>query len=113
MIDWKIFYSDGSTFDSSMGDPEDVPPWDIQVIAQINEDIGRHLSSQADYYLFIDGKWVGLDFVGLVDYLANILKIVKVGRMIDRENFRELLEQAHNDPDLPPKSGWLQGEPRI
>ncbi len=112
MINWKVWFSDFFTFDSSQGGFSDVPPWDIQVIAERNDEVGRRLYSQADYYLFIDGKWVGVDWVGLIDYLVNVLKIVKVGRMIDRELFRQILAQAHNDPDLPPKSGWLQGEPR-
>ena len=111
-VNWRIYYSDGSIFDNSMGDPNHAPPWDIQVIAQINEAVGRHLSSQADYYLFIDGKWVGVDFVGLVDYLANVLGIVKVGRQIDRKRFREILDKSQHDPDFPKKSGWLQDEYR-
>ena len=111
-VDWKIFYGDESTFDSSQGDPDDAPPWDIQVIAEINNDIGRKLHSQADYYLFINGKWVGIDSIGLIDYLANVLGIVKVGRQIDRQKFREVLDRARNDPGLPKKSGWLQDEYR-
>lgn len=112
MIDWKAWFSDFSTFDSSQGGFPDVPPWDIQVIAEVNEEVGRKLHSQADYYLFIDGKWVGVDWVGLIDYLTNVLKIVKVGRMIDRELFRQILQAAHDDPELPKKSGWHQDEPR-
>lgn len=109
-ITWIIYYGDGTTFDSSMGRPEDASPWDIQVIAEVNEEVGRVLHTRSDYYLFVDGKWVGVDYVGLVDYLANVFGIVKVGRMADRQAYRNLLERARVDPGLPPKSGRLQSE---
>lgn len=111
-ITWRIYYSNGIAYDSSMGDPELAPGWDVQVIAEVDPDIGRRLHSRADYYLYIDGRWVGMDFIGLVDHLANVLKIVKVGRMIDRGLYRALLAKAFNDPELPRKSGWHQDEPR-
>lgn len=113
MIDWVVYYDKKTTFNNDDGDPIDAPPWGVQVIAQTEGQVGRELVSQADFYLFIDGKWVGVDFVGLIDQLANVLGIVKVGRMIDRQQYRSILEQARIDQlGLPPKSGWLQGEPK-
>lgn len=112
-MDWKIYLDDGSTFGDEDGTPLDAPGWGVQVIAQADPQVGRRLISQADYYIFIDGNWVGLDDVGLIDYLANILKIVKVGRQLPiRNDYRAILEQARTDPDLPAKDGWLQDEPR-
>lgn len=113
MIDWVVYYNRETTFNNDDGDPIDAPAWGIQVIAQTDDQVGRRLISQSDFYLFIDGKWVGVDFIGLIDHLANVLGIVKVGRMIDRQQYRAILEQAGIDQlGLPPKSGWLQNEPR-
>jgi hypothetical protein len=113
MIDWVVYYKKQTTFTDEEGDPVDVPPWGVQVIAQADDRVGRRLVSKKDYYLFVDGQWVGVDFTGLIDYLANVLGIVKVGRMIDRQEYRDILEQARIDQlGLPPKSGWLQDEPR-
>jgi hypothetical protein len=112
-IEWRIYYSDGSTFDSSQGSPDDAPAWDIQVIAERDGQVGRRLLSKADYYFYLDGCWIGVDDIGLVDYLANVFRVIKVGRQLPaRKDFREILEKAQVDPDLPPKSGWLQDEPR-
>jgi hypothetical protein len=111
-IQWKVWNSKFEAFDSSQGDFEDVPGWDIQVVAVRDERVGKRLHHHADYYIMVDGEWVGVDDTGLLDYLVNVLKIVKVGRHIGTDLFRQILRVATDDPDLPKKSGRLPDEPR-
>lgn len=109
---WRIRYDDRKAFDSSQGVPEDSPGWGVQVITEPHEKVGRRFHGRTNYYIWLGDCWVGVDFVGLIDHFVNVLGIVKVGRMIDREEYRAIFQEAIDDPDFPAKSGWLQGEVR-
>lgn len=114
-LEWRIYYSDGTTFSSDDGLPKDAPAWDIQVIIQPDSRVGLRTISHKDFFLFIRGVWIGVDFTGLLDYLANdfdSVEAVKIGRMLPPEEFRNLIDIAGNDPDFPRKSAWEQGEAR-
>lgn len=110
MIDWRIYYGDGSTFDSSMGAPADAPGLDVQIVAEASELLGRELIHGYDYYVYdaalFDG-WTSVDLFGLWDYLSKPgAKVVKFGRMVRHETFSATLARALDDPDLPPKSAY-------
>ncbi len=114
-MEWKIYYGDGSAFSNEDGDPADAPHWDIQVIAQSDLDVGRVLIYRSDYYLFINNEWLGIGKDGLDDYLVHALKSIDtilIGRQLGRKRFKEILQIANDDPALPRKSGYLQGEDR-
>ena len=113
MPEWRIYYSDSSTFDDSDGWPDEAPGWSVQIIASTSEELGRRVECKSDYYIYYNGEWIGLDFVGLMDHLVNELGVVKVGRMLPKEQFRKVYDQALNDPDFPPKSAWDQREYRL
>ncbi len=113
MMDWLIVYSDGSTFSSDDGAWEDAPGWDAQIVVEENETVGRKLHCRNDFFVMIDGRPINVDFIGLMDYLANVLGIVKVGRMLPSEQFRALVHQATIAEGLPRKSAWLPDEPRV
>ena len=108
---WKIFYGDGETFSENDGPIQDAPAWNVQVIVVRDEAVGRFLDIRHDYYVYRDENWLGVDFVGLIDYLQES-GLVKFGRTINSEQFDELYQQAKNDPDFPPKSGYLPMENR-
>ena len=147
MPDWIIYYSDDDSTTSADGTWETALGWGVQIVAQPDSELGRRLHCRRDYYLLIDDKVIGLDIVGWLDYLINVLDLVtvyrpgaptiyqvtatgkrfdlngltihfeiqglvKVGRMIPRQEFRRILAVATDDPRLPRKSAWDQEEPR-
>lgn len=109
MLDWRIYYGDGSTFDSSQGPPHAAPALNVQAIAQkADPGIGRRTCSRFDFYWYgDDGEWHGGDNFGLWDYLATPgPKVVKFGRVLPRLEFEKILSRAVMDPDLQPKVAW-------
>lgn len=109
-MEWKIYYQDGSTFSSDDGDVSEAPAWGVEVIVEPNELVGRELHVRTDYYLYLKDRWESVDFIGLIDFLANELGILKIGRIMNRVDYQKILNIAINDSDFPKKSGWLQDE---
>lgn len=119
MIDWKIWYSDYSTFDSSQGVPADAPGMGVICIVTPDSDCGCYAHAMSDYYIYtgtehpwlgID-KWLGVDWIGFIDYMQHPgHKVVKFGRNVASEIFHDILRQSHNDPDFPDKSAYRRGE---
>lgn len=107
MLDWKIFYGDGSTFSSADGSPAEAPSTNVQAIAQVADPgIGRRTCSRFDFYWY-EGEWHGGDLFGLFDYLQRVSpSIVKFGRVLPRLAFEAILNRAVTDPDLLPKVAW-------
>ncbi len=103
MIEWVIFYSDGSTFSSEDGSPDDAPALDIQVIAQKDETVGRKLLIHKDYYWYMDGRWYGGELFGLYDYLVRSGR-AKFGRYVSDGTYNDAVRAAMADPRLPIKS---------
>ena len=105
MIEWRIYYSDGSTFDSSQGTPDDAPAFGVHVILQL-ADNGRLRDPVvgADYYLFSEsGKWVGADLVALIEKLANRVPFsgFLVGRWEPTDEYLAVLRKSEKDADFP------------
>lgn len=113
-MQWRIFYGDGSTFDSAQGAPSDAPSVNVQAIAQVADPgIGRRTVSRFDFYWFDRGEWHGSDLFGLFDYLMRVSpSIVKFGRVLPRLEFEAILNRAVTDPDLQPKVAWDTSEHR-
>jgi hypothetical protein len=114
-VKWRIYYGDGSIFDSSQGNPEDAPPDNVQIVVDRDPEVGRVLlTSFAGFYWFEAGRWFAcLDQqgYGLFDYLRRPgLKIVKFGRTMETEAFREIYARAAQDTGFPRKSGWRPNE---
>ena len=111
-MDWRIYYDDGSTFDSSQGEPEDAPGFGIALIVAQNSQVGRVLLQGFDFVYWNGTNWAGCDFFGLVDRLAHRLptRAVSVGRMIETHIWGEIYERAKADPDFPRKSGKIPHE---
>lgn len=92
---WRIYYGDGSTFE---GRWEDAPTWNVVDVMQIDPITDRpYHQSGHDYYIQREGKIVGVDFIGLIDYLINEFGVVKVGRTIDTKRFLAIRAQADKD----------------
>jgi hypothetical protein len=85
----------------------------VQTIAQVNKLTGRRIERENDYYIWTDHGWRGCDQFGLFDYLIEPgFKVVLFGRSLSNEEYKEVLDRACNDPDLPAKSAWEKDERR-
>lgn len=108
-IRWRIYYGDGSTFDSSMGEPEDAPGYDTQIIVGYERNAGRIVYYLWDWYyyrVYPDGwgEWYGCDLHGLLDiqlHFPKEIKCIKMGRSVRNEVFDEIKRKAFDDPDIP------------
>ena len=110
-MDWRIYYGDGSEYTDRDGPPEKAPGWNVQIIAQSNDSVGRELIHRCDYYLREGEDWIGVDLIGLVDHLVA-RGILKVGRCLPTEDYRDIIQRAIADPELPRKSGNFPSELR-
>jgi hypothetical protein len=112
--DWRIYYDDGSTFDSDHGKPEQAPPHGVICIPHPHDGVGRVILHGWDWYYWIPSEngWQGSDLHGLLDRLLHGLEVValKQGRTIPNPRFSELYRRASMDPDFPIKTGRLPFE---
>jgi hypothetical protein len=114
MIAWRIYYWDGSTFDSSMGTCEAAPSFGIICIVQPNDYTGRTVVSGYDWYYFNKSvkEWWQSDIHGLLDSLLHNFPItaVKQGRNAPDFEYKEIMARAIQDPDFPWKSANMPRE---
>lgn len=106
LIEWRIYYGDGRTCDSSQGLIEWVPGLNVQAIVQHDQAGNRHVLSRFDYYWYDqdERQWFGGDLFGLFDFLAR-KSMVKFGRWIPHERFAEICDLAATDPDFASSAG--------
>lgn len=113
-INWKIYYSD-NTYSNLDGLPEHAPKRDVQAIAVVENSTGYRIERENDYYVWWpeNGGWRGVDQFGLYDYLILPgYKIVLFGRMLNNDQYKDILNRAAKDPDLPRKSAYTKDERR-
>jgi hypothetical protein len=106
LIQWVIWYADGSSFSNLDGEPHEAPRWGALCIAAYSGEHGRMIWHGTDYYGWI-GEWVSFDAAGLLDYLGNHpgpTKIVLIGRHVPPDVFHKVYSLAERDPRLPPRS---------
>lgn len=63
---YAIYYSDRVEYYEAGDKPY---PLDVQVIVQEHPSVGWHTQSGADFYVWDDGRWVGIFDFGLFQYL--------------------------------------------
>jgi len=119
---WKIYYSDGSTFTNLDGDWESSPAWRVQAIIFLRPDVdppvlgGRGweiCQGGAFFRKTDDGHFVTCDNDALLDYVANVLGVVKVGRMLSAAEFREILAVANKEMGELNKQGFTKRERKL
>jgi hypothetical protein len=132
-ITWRIYYTDGTTFDNEDGPASAAPAIGVQVIAQADDTVGRVLVQGGDYYWMHQGQWFGGDVAGVYAYLLSTGRLlpgarfrhafdllewmtgtglVKLGEMLRPAAFVQIYHRAYDDPDLPPKSAFHPRERR-
>lgn len=107
MIDWRIYYDNGHTFDPEDGGPMQAPGFGVICIAQRDPEVGRVILHGWDFYYQADnGQWWGSDIYGVLDRLLHRLPVSALcaGRTIATDDFRAIMARADKDPDFPPKS---------
>ena len=102
--DWRIYYDDGSTFDSLMGEPHEAPPRGF-ICAIGYDEVGiRYIMNGWDHYCFDkeSNQWWGCEIHGLIDRLClNRVYAYKLGRTVTRTKWQEIMALADRDPDFP------------
>ena len=101
---WRIYYDDGSTFDSTQGSPEDAPAWGFIAAVGYDEAGDRYIMHGWDHYCYDKEakQWWGMDWVGLIDRLTlNRIYAYKVGRTVTKSKWQEILTAISKDPDFP------------
>jgi hypothetical protein len=66
---------------------------DVQVILQDDENTGPYFQSGDDYYVWRDGRWVGVDHFGLFDYLLDT-GLVLFGRTTTNAEYQAIYHRA-------------------
>jgi len=104
MIEWRIYYGDGTTFDNTKGLPSEAPSLNVQVILCKNKINGRNIYHTWDWYYFKENEWRGCDIHGLIDQLLmdkkGVVTAIKQGRTIKDEVYEDILKKALNDTDF-------------
>lgn len=114
---WRIYYDNGTTFDSSQGMPEDAPAFGVQCIVFPDKDHGRTILQRFDWYYWKrdENEWWAGDLFGVLDLFMHQPKNVtalKAGRNVSNTTFQDILHKAVHDPDFDPKTGTRNGESR-
>ncbi len=106
MVKWRIYYSDGSTFDSLDGAPHEAPSAGF-ICAVGYDHEGRYLMHGWDHYRYDRevNQWWGMDLMGVFDRLRHGGEIYayKEGRTVSKALFQEIMDKAHRDPEFPRK----------
>ncbi len=103
-MNWRIYYSDGLTFDSTQGEPEAALGMGVVCIVQADRTVGRSMLTGWDFYYYhTDGRWWGCDQWGLMDRLVNRLPVraVSLGRTVPEPEYADVIERASTDADFP------------
>ena len=112
MLRWRIYYGDGSTFDSSLGKPDDAPAFGVQTVVEQDDSVGRTILAGFDWYYYHveSGKWWGSDIHGLLDKLLFRIEVVAISQGRNSADFDEILQRSIDDPDFPKKAGRVARE---
>lgn len=100
-ITWRVYYGDKSTFDSSMGEPQDAPTTGVICVVQKHPDYGFVVTAMKDFYWWQNGEWWGSDQAGFWQYMFTTgYKIVTFGVSVSAPLFQEIMKMATEDRDF-------------
>lgn len=103
MVEWRIYYEDGSVFDNEQGTWDDAPVDGVQCVAVRHPLYGRQIYNSADYYI---NPPFG-DHVAQTNDLGPTLRKlrwIKFGRSAPTDQYNKVLKQACDDPVFPKTS---------
>ena len=110
MVQWRIYYADGSTADNTQYEPEDVPAKGVLVIVQRHQQNNvQRLSEGACYYWRRDAEmWFAADQFGMLLQTCQHRRLVTGqmwGETVPNDLFIKIKRQADTDPDFPHRAG--------
>lgn len=112
-MEWRIYYSNGSTYSDRDGAIEDAPGDGVLAIVENDSLVGRSIYSGTDWYWRLDGQWMGGDIDGMKTYLRRKgWKKVLEGESVPNNVWREIFDLVLNDPGFKRKSAWHKHEKR-
>lgn len=108
ILQWRIYYADGSTFDSTNGAPEHAPATGVIVIVQRNPlpNENPYIQHMTDYYAWLGTHWLGCDIFRLFQYWFvdghkyDFPRASLAGETIMNEKFLDIRMKAKNDTDF-------------
>jgi len=96
VIGWRIYYTDGTTYDSNMGVWSEAPCDGVQFVIEYMEDGTKNIHRGEDYYIYRDGTLMTPN--NLRPFLIAIG--FKFGEWTNHDNFAKIQEMANNDGGL-------------
>jgi hypothetical protein len=107
-VEWRIYYADGSTFDSSDGKPWDAPATRVLIINQRHHDPRERpfLVWQRDYYLWRFDRWYAVSYDALLFYWFIEKyphpRAALAGETVDNPTWESIKKSARSDMDFFP-----------
>jgi hypothetical protein len=113
---WKIYYTDGSTFDSTQGEPNDAPCKGVAIVVSQDGRCGRRFMHGHDWYRWLPeyDRWGECrEFDVLREVAVHGTVIARCGEYQGESEFEKILISAHEDnfiaaitPKKPPHPAW-------
>lgn len=113
---WKIFYADGSTFDSSQGGPGDAPARGVAIVQVEDGSRGRRTLRMQDWYRWCPAadRWFDGDAWSVLRELTRHGQVIALpGEYMLEADFEQIMIAAHEDrfiapisPDTPAHPAW-------
>ena len=103
--DWRIYYDDGSTYDSLRGEPHEAPSHGFICAVGYEQNGSRYIQHGWDHYRWDRDieQWWGMDLFGVFDRLRFNREIYayKEGRTVSVAIWKDTMDRANRDPDFP------------
>lgn len=108
LVDWIVWYADGSTFTSAQGEPKDSPKFGVIAVAQADAWLGHEVMTGEWYVYRADvRKWFFCDSFGVKDqmiHFGHVIGAVRPGRFVTNDEYAAILKTTFDDPRLPRRS---------
>jgi hypothetical protein len=89
----RFFLGDGSSSDEPPPDGRN-----IQAIVKFTDHDGWHMVTGYDYYIQVNGDWIGVSLDGLIDYMLAQGHAL-MGRMLPNSDYARIIAAASNYRD--------------
>ena len=107
-MDWRIYYANGLTFDSTQGYPWEAPGTRVVVINQRHRDPSdrSYFVKSGDYYLWKVDRWYAVDYGSLLQYWFHDQlhldhpRASLAGETVDNHRWEHLVLLAGADKDF-------------
>lgn len=98
-MEWKIWYDDGSTWDSKHWHPDAVPIDGVQSILQWLPHENYAIIPPADYYWWLGDRWASGGVPGLERMLRkrDSTRIILFGRWASSSLYQKIIAEVHEE----------------